>query len=75
MPVILYHGTKDERMRLRKKIKKKVNIRPTINVQPVVVTSYEICMNDRTFLQHYEWKYLVVDEGHRIKNSQCRLVK
>ena len=22
-----------------------------------------------------EWKYLIVDEGHRIKNLNCRLIK
>jgi ATP-dependent DNA helicase len=42
---------------------------------PVVVTSYEIIMNDRKHLQRYNWKYIVVDEGHRIKNMNCRLIK
>ncbi|PPE02180.1 hypothetical protein GOBAR_DD00778 [Gossypium barbadense] len=42
----------------------------------VVVTSYEMAMNDaKKFLRHYEWKYVVVDEGHRLKNFQCKLVK
>lgn len=26
-------------------------------------------------LQRYQWKYLIVDEGHRIKNLNCRLVR
>jgi ATP-dependent DNA helicase len=41
---------------------------------PVVVTTYEICMNDRQFLSGFLWKYIVVDEGHRLKNLDCRWV-
>ena len=29
---------------------------------PVIVTSYEVAMNDRKFLAKYKWKYIVVDE-------------
>ncbi len=42
---------------------------------PVVVTSYEIVIADAKPLQRYGWKYLVVDEGHRLKNSGCRLLR
>jgi ATP-dependent DNA helicase len=41
----------------------------------VVVTSFEICIVDRPFLEHISWQFLIVDEGHRIKNRNCRLVK
>lgn len=26
-------------------------------------------------VQRFQWKYLIVDEGHRIKNLNCRLVR
>ena len=42
---------------------------------PVVITSYEIIMRDRIFLQHLQWKYIIIDEGHRIKNLNCRLIR
>lgn len=42
---------------------------------PVVVTSYEIVMADSKFLQKYQWKYIIVDEGHRLKNFNCKLVR
>jgi hypothetical protein len=29
---------------------------------PVIVTSYEVVMNDSKALARYDWKYLVVDE-------------
>lgn len=41
----------------------------------MVVSSYEIMMADRKHLQRYEWRYLVVDEGHRLKNHDCRLLR
>lgn len=49
--------------------------KPGSNTQatfPVVVTTYEICMNDRQYLSGFSWKYIVVDEGHRLKNLDCK---
>jgi ATP-dependent DNA helicase len=42
---------------------------------PVVLTTYEMVIKDRTHLAHYEWGYIVVDEGHRLKNLDCKLMK
>jgi len=42
---------------------------------PVIISSFEICMIDRPFLEQYDWTYMVLDEGHRIKNRECRLVR
>ena len=43
---------------------------------PVIVTSYEIVIADAKFLQSkYRFKYIVVDEGHRLKNFNCRLIR
>ena len=42
---------------------------------PVVLTTYDIIIRDRVHLQHYEWGYIVVDEGHRLKNMDCKLMK
>ena len=44
-------------------------------VKNVFVTSYEIAMNDRPFLAKTNWRYIVVDEGHRLKNMHCRLIR
>lgn len=32
-------------------------------------------MNDRKYLANYKWKYLVVDESHRLKNLNCKLIR
>ena len=42
---------------------------------PVVLTTYEMIIKDRAHLQHYQWGYIVVDEGHRLKNLDCKLMK
>ncbi|KAG4305183.1 hypothetical protein PORY_001353 [Pneumocystis oryctolagi] len=70
IPVLLYHGSKQERLDLRKN---KMEI--THPDFPVIVTSYEIIMNDKVYLRRYQWKYIVVDEGHRIKNLNCKLIR
>ena len=38
----------------------------TEELLPVLVTSYETCKIDQKYLFNRSWKYLVVDEGHRI---------
>jgi hypothetical protein len=72
--VLLYHGTKDERKELGSKVNKAHRVRDGVVVRTVVITSYEVAMMDQRFLQRYEWRYMVVDEGHRIKNTHCRLI-
>jgi len=59
-------------MNLDPYLSNKGGIRPGF---PVVVTTYEIVCRDRSLLQNYKWKYIIVDEGHRLKNHNCRLVK
>ncbi|KAG6556402.1 hypothetical protein Mapa_002345 [Marchantia paleacea] len=70
LPVILYHGTKDERSELRRTMPAQITPR-----FPVVVTSYEVAIHDRRFLCRRKWKYIVVDEGHRLKNFDCKLIR
>ncbi|XP_029056909.1 lymphoid-specific helicase isoform X2 [Monodon monoceros] len=72
IPTMLYHGTQQERRKLVKHIHKR---KGTLQIHPVVITSFEIAMRDRNALQNCYWKYLIVDEGHRIKNMKCRLIR
>jgi SNF2 family DNA or RNA helicase len=39
----------------------------------VVVTSYELLLRDIEFFEPFRWEALVVDEAHRLKNSQSVL--
>lgn len=45
------------------------------NKFPIVLTTYEMIIRDRSHLARYDWGYIVVDEGHRLKNLDCRLMK
>jgi ATP-dependent DNA helicase len=42
---------------------------------PIILTTYEILMRDRPHLARHHWGYIVVDEGHRLKNFDCRLMR
>jgi SNF2 family DNA or RNA helicase len=41
----------------------------------VLVTTYEFLMSkhDRPKLAKIPWHYIIIDEGHRIKNASCKL--
>ena len=71
IPVVLYHGSKQEREEIRTKRLRN----PSSKNFPVICTSYEICMNDRKHLSHFGWKFIIIDEGHRIKNMNCKLIR
>eukprot|EP00897_Mesotaenium_endlicherianum_P005993 jgi/Mesen1/5421/ME000269S04551 len=41
----------------------------------VLITTYDFLMSksDRPRLSRVRWQYLIIDEGHRIKNAACKL--
>ena len=39
----------------------------------VCVTSYEMVIRERSVFKKFNWKYLVIDEAHRIKNEESKL--
>ncbi|KAI9729330.1 MAG: TATA-binding protein-associated factor mot1 [Claussenomyces sp. TS43310] len=39
----------------------------------IVITSYDICRNDVDILSPFNWNYLVLDEGHLIKNARAKI--
>ncbi len=84
---LLYYGGKEERAEMRAKF---LNLPyPRLkrhqrgarsskgggSLPSIVVTSNEIAMRDARKLLPIRWKYLIVDEGHRLKNYGCRLMQ
>ncbi|KAK4775209.1 hypothetical protein SAY86_010144 [Trapa natans] len=65
---IVYAGPPEERRCLFKEkiVHQKFN---------VLLTTYEYLMNkhDRPKLSKLHWHYIIIDEGHRIKNASCKL--
>jgi SWI/SNF-related matrix-associated actin-dependent regulator of chromatin subfamily A protein 2/4 len=64
---IVYRGTPPQRKSLQGAVREgKFN---------VLLTTYEYILKDRSVLGRVQWKYLVVDEGHRMKNHSCKLTQ
>ncbi|RUS85614.1 hypothetical protein EGW08_006626 [Elysia chlorotica] len=39
----------------------------------VLLTTYEYIIKDKATLSKIRWKYMIIDEGHRMKNHHCKL--
>eukprot|EP00917_Polyrhabdina_sp_WS-2016_P011197 GHVP01024754.1.p1 GENE.GHVP01024754.1~~GHVP01024754.1.p1 ORF type:complete len:1241 (+),score=269.22 GHVP01024754.1:111-3833(+) len=63
--VIKFKGTKDERKVMAYEIRKKRF--------DCILTTYDYIMREQSLLSGVRWKYIVVDEGHRMKNSKSKL--
>ncbi|KAK0641315.1 SNF2 family N-terminal domain-containing protein [Cercophora newfieldiana] len=76
IPVVMYHGTPKERSNIFKtRIKSNLKGgRPTKKF-PVVCTSYEMVLKDRAALATVNWEFIIIDEGHRMKNFDSKLFR
>jgi SWI/SNF-related matrix-associated actin-dependent regulator of chromatin subfamily A member 5 len=41
----------------------------------ICVTSFEMAIKERTALRKFSWRYIIIDEAHRIKNESSILAK
>jgi hypothetical protein len=41
----------------------------------ILLTTYDFLMskNDRPRLSKFNWQFIIIDEGHRLKNANCKL--
>jgi hypothetical protein len=62
-----FHGTQSERDRL------KTSVRNDELKFDLCVTTYEAYVAEDTWFKSRRWFYCVLDEGHRIKNSETNL--
>ncbi|KAG5236531.1 ATP-dependent DNA helicase [Salix suchowensis] len=64
----LYDGRLEERKAIREQLSREGNLQ-------VLITHYDLIMRDKAFLKKIQWQYMIVDEGHRLKNHECALAK
>ena len=38
-----------------------------------IITSYEMVLREKAIFKKFNWRYLVIDEAHRIKNEKSKL--
>ncbi|KAL1836501.1 hypothetical protein VTJ49DRAFT_5059 [Mycothermus thermophilus] len=76
IPVVMYHGAPEQRANIFKtKIMRHLHAgRPTEKF-PVVCTSYEMVLKDRASLSRINWEFIIIDEGHRMKNFDSKLFR
>eukprot|EP00899_Mesostigma_viride_P015626 jgi/Mesvir1/24064/Mv10789-RA.3 len=69
---VTYAGNPDDRKRLFHQHMRKGAGQQDFHV---LITTYEFLMqrNDRIRLATITWQYIIIDEGHRIKNAECKL--
>ncbi|KAK4487693.1 hypothetical protein RD792_005645, partial [Penstemon davidsonii] len=65
---VLYDGRLDERKAMREEYSGEGKFN-------VLITHYDLIIRDKAFLRKIHWYYLVVDEGHRLKNYDCVLAR
>ncbi|KAF9872346.1 hypothetical protein CkaCkLH20_10173 [Colletotrichum karsti] len=74
IPVVLYHGDPQTRADIMQN-----EIRPHLRNGkpnkkfPVVCTSYEIVLREKVALNKFNWAFIIIDEGHRMKNFDSKL--
>ncbi|XP_055388864.1 uncharacterized protein LOC129617843 [Condylostylus longicornis] len=71
--VVIYDGSKDLRKSLRMKYFGTSNDAGV--AFNVLLTTDAFIMKDATHLKKINWEYLIVDEAHRLKNPQSKLVQ
>lgn len=64
---MLYHGLESDRIKYRLKIKSTAEVNG-LKYCPIVITTYEIIRYDIKYLKTVDWKYITIDEGHKLKS-------
>jgi len=62
-----FHGNQEARAA------QKAKYLDPVNAFDVCVTSYEMVIKEKNALKKFHWRYIIIDEAHRIKNENSRL--
>ena len=61
---VIYNGNQTARKSIATAMK--------ISKWNVCLTTYEFIIRDKSELSKYQWKYIVIDEGHKMKNPKSK---
>ncbi|XP_014609029.1 PREDICTED: lymphocyte-specific helicase-like [Polistes canadensis] len=75
LPVVVFYGSGSVRKSLRKKITQSYHIMDGFKTPPIVLCTFETPIQESNFISNINWRYIIIDEGHRIKNYNCLLGK
>ncbi|KAJ3971049.1 SNF2 family N-terminal domain-containing protein [Lentinula raphanica] len=67
MTVVRFHGSSNERLRLRRTLKE--------DNYDILVTTYEAYVLEDSWFKSRRWTYCVLDEGHKIKNVETNVAQ
>ena len=68
LTALKFYGSSGERKQLKKAFKRRSDI-------DLVVTSYETFQTEEGWFLHHTWKYVILDEGHTIKDHTSKIAK
>jgi SWI/SNF-related matrix-associated actin-dependent regulator of chromatin subfamily A member 5 len=73
--VLRFHGNKEERQALVDTHLKPIRMRDDDREWDVLITTYEILNLEKAPLSKLAWRYLIIDEAHRLKNEESMFAK
>ncbi|XP_057659783.1 lymphoid-specific helicase-like [Diorhabda carinulata] len=72
IPVVVFHGNESQRIQMYSEIQRRYKV-GDFWTRPVVLTTYQTPVAEQKILKTLEWQYIIIDEGHRVKNHECQL--
>ena len=72
--MVVYDGKQEDRRVLQRDMGVGVGVGGEVRFN-AIITHYDLIMRDAKFLRKIDWNYLIVDEGHRLKNHESVLSK
>merc|ERR1711871_818394 len=72
--VMRFHGTKDQREEVIRDVLKPGKLHSERDWD-ICVTSYEMVIKEKGHLKKFHWRYLIIDEAHRLKNEDSQFAR
>ena len=79
--IIVYHGSSQSRALIQDYefyYKEDANGKKSNKNFPkfnALITTYEVLLSDVTMFCQFKWRSLIIDEAHRLKNKNCKLIE